>query len=302
MTDDSSINHVADTAFWVAHFRAKETQRADAAFHDSLASVLSGDRGRKIARSIPRSTMVAWGMVIRTSAIDRLIKDALQTGVDTVFNLGAGLDTRPYRMDLPAQLRWIEIDFPNIVELKNSKLLEYQPVCQLERIAADLLDRSSRKEIFARHAMTSKNTLVITEGLISYFSNRDVEALASELFAIPSARLWIQDFDNAGKRRMPRGWAKKLKAAPILFEVQDRFEFFKQFGWQPNKVITSAEESERINRPYPLDFPFGLIKRALPKEMTKRIFSLNGAVMLGKSSSPSISTRRAAPASKDMNT
>jgi len=34
--------------------------------------------------------MVEWGMVLRTSAIDRLIYEALQSGIDTVLNLGGG--------------------------------------------------------------------------------------------------------------------------------------------------------------------------------------------------------------------
>ena len=65
-------------------------------------------------------------MDVRTSASDRLIYEALQSGVDTVLNLGAGMDTRPYRMKLPANLQWVEMDFPNIVE--------YKPVCKLERV------------------------------------------------------------------------------------------------------------------------------------------------------------------------
>jgi methyltransferase (TIGR00027 family) len=280
MIDDSSVTHVTDTAFWVAHFRAKESQRTAPAFQDSLAALLSGDRGRKIARSIPRASMVQWGMVVRTSAIDGLIYEALQSGVDTVLNLGAGLDTRPYRMKLPADLQWIEIDFPAIVRLKNTKLLEHKPVCKLERIEMDLLDRSARSEIFARYGKASKNLLVITEGFISYFPSYEIAELAGELSAIPSIRLWIQDFDNAGKRRKPTGWGKKLKAAPFLFEVKDWFGFFEKYGWKPSKTITTADESERINRPYPWDFPYGLLLRALPKEMSRKILGLSGVVMM----------------------
>jgi hypothetical protein len=121
---------------------------------------------------------------------------------------------------------------------------------------------------------------VITEGVLSYFSVHDAATLADELAAIPSIRFWIQDFDNAGQRRLPRGWAAKLKAAPFLFKVKDWFEFFKKYRWQPCTVITSLEESQRINRPYPLDFPFGLILRALPKTMSEKILSLSGAVLM----------------------
>jgi methyltransferase (TIGR00027 family) len=277
---DSAITHVSDTALWVATYRAQEGRRAGAAFDDPLASILAGERGRAIARSISRATMIGWGMIIRTSAIDRLINDALKAGVDTVLNLGAGLDTRPYRMKLPAALRWVEVDFPNIVEMKNATLVGHQPVCTVERVGMDLLDRPSRNILLARYGETSKNILVITEGVLSYFSIHEVATLASELHAVPGIRFWIQDFDNAGQRRLPRGWAAKLKAAPILFKVNDWFGFFEQYGWRPSQVITSLEESQRINRPYPIDFPFGLVLRALPKSMRQKIQSLTGAVLM----------------------
>jgi methyltransferase (TIGR00027 family) len=277
---DSSITHVSDTALWVATFRALEGQRADAVFDDPLAALLAGERGRNIARAISRPAMAEWGMIIRTSAIDRLIHEALSDGIDTVLNLGAGLDARPYRMQLPAALRWIEVDFPNIVELKNTKLLGQQPVCRVERIGMDLLDRRSRQELFARYGAASRRTLVITEGVISYLSVYDASTLAADLHAEPSVHRWIQDFDNAGKRRLPRGWAKHLKAAPFLFEVKDWFEFFKKYGWQSSKIITSFEESNQINRPYPVDFPYGLLMRVLPQEMRRRILSLSGVAVM----------------------
>jgi O-methyltransferase involved in polyketide biosynthesis len=192
------------------------------------------------------------------------------------------LDTRPYRMDLPPQLRWVEIDFPNIVEVKNAKLAAYTPACRLECVALDLLDHSSRSKFFARYAAGSDHVLVITEGVVSYFCNDDVALLAKELFAMPAIEYWIQDFDNAGKRPQPRGWAQKLQAAPFRFQVTDWFEFFKQFGWRPKKIITNLEESERNNRPYPFDFPFGLIMRALPREMARKILSLSGVMLMDK--------------------
>ncbi|MES1195491.1 MAG: class I SAM-dependent methyltransferase, partial [Steroidobacter sp.] len=119
---DNQIRDVSDTALWVAAYRAKESARPDAKFHDPLASVLVGERGRVIAESMPGSGMMQWVMVLRTLAIDRLITHAINTDADMVVNLGAGLDTRPYRLELPTTLHWIEIDFPNIIELKNERL------------------------------------------------------------------------------------------------------------------------------------------------------------------------------------
>jgi methyltransferase (TIGR00027 family) len=280
VTKGTAITNVADTALWVATFRGKEDERPDAAFHDPLALMLAGERGRAIARIIPRSASVAWAMVVRTSAIDWLVSEAIRMGVDTVLNLGAGLDTRPYRMSLPGHLRWIEIDFPSIVELKDSMLIAHTPSCNLERVGLDLLNRSSRNDLFARFGGQSRNTLVIAEGVIPYFSNDAAAVLAKDLLAIQSFHYWILDFDNAGKRGMPKAWEKHMKAAPFLFQVDDWFEFFSRCGWHPHQVITSDEESARINRPYPYNFPLGLIMHALPRSVSRKILSLSGAVLL----------------------
>jgi hypothetical protein len=95
------IEHVSDTAFWVARHRANESARPDALFHDPLAARLAGERGAEIARTLPNAHMTGWAVVMRTLIIDELILSAIAQGVDTVVNLGAGLDTRPYRMALP---------------------------------------------------------------------------------------------------------------------------------------------------------------------------------------------------------
>lgn len=274
------ISGVSDTSLWIAALRADESARRDARFRDDLAAVLAGAEGRRIARSIPRRSMVAWGVVARTSAIDRLIHQALAAGVDTVVNLGAGLDTRPYRMDLPATLRWVELDFPRVIEFKADRLREQPAVCALERIGVDLRDRVLRTPLFRRLGADSRSTLVITEGVLSYLSNADVSQLARDLFDIPSVDGWIQDFDNAGKRRLPRGWEKKLESAPFLFEPDDWFKFFEQCGWSASTVVTTADESARIDRPYPWDLPYGLLMRALPRDIRQKILGLSGATLL----------------------
>jgi Leucine carboxyl methyltransferase len=94
------IENVSDTAFLVAGFRGMETDRPDPLFRDPLAWTLAGEHGHKIIATVPRRFFGAWSLVIRTVIIDSFIRDAIAGGVDTVLNLGAGLDTRPYRMNL----------------------------------------------------------------------------------------------------------------------------------------------------------------------------------------------------------
>jgi methyltransferase (TIGR00027 family) len=280
MTDDAEITSVADTAFWVASLRGRNVGKSDAVIADPLSAMLAGDRGRKISRSLARESMTAWAVAIRSSAIDRLLQGALRTGCDTIINLGAGLDTRPYRLTLPPELRWIEIDLPAIIEFKQARLREHQPHCVVERVSLDLRDCAARNEILTRYGTTSRRSVLIAEGVIPYFSNQDVMLLAKDLALFPGFQAWILDFDNAGKRPPPKAWRKKLQAAPFLFQVDDWFDFFRRAGWQSQEIITSAMESERINMPIPFEFPLGLLTHALPAAVRRQALSLTGAVML----------------------
>ena len=105
--DEPVIRDISDTARWVAVYRARESERPDAVFNDPFARELAGERGEEIARAIPFGDQNAWAFIARTYAFDRFVEQAVAGGADLVINLAAGLDARPYRMALPASLRWI---------------------------------------------------------------------------------------------------------------------------------------------------------------------------------------------------
>lgn len=118
---ESLVSGVSDTARWVAVYRAQESARPDALFHDDLADLLAGEQGRAIVAAAPRRIRDGWWLVARTKLIDDLIEDAIAQGCDRVLNLAAGLDTRPYRLNLPADLVWVEADLPALVAEKGPR-------------------------------------------------------------------------------------------------------------------------------------------------------------------------------------
>ena len=142
------VHTIADTALWVAIFRADESERPDAVFHDPFARRLAGKRGEKIADKIEFSRKNSWSFVARTYLFDEIIIQHVKDGFDTIINLAAGLDTRPYRLSLPATLTWIEVDLPEIMIYKQAILGNKKPGCQLESITLDLSDRQQRLELF----------------------------------------------------------------------------------------------------------------------------------------------------------
>ena len=138
------VRNISDTARWAAYFRAEETKRPDAIFRDPFAERLCGQHGVDIANTIPDGNKHAWAWVTRTYLFVDFLTRELQQGVYLVLNLAAGLDARPYRMQLPSSLRWIEIDLPPLFAYKEEVLKVEKPVCKLERIPLDLADAAGR--------------------------------------------------------------------------------------------------------------------------------------------------------------
>src|SRR5262249_49846825 len=144
---------------------------------------------------------------------------------DTVLNLGAGLDTRPYRLDLPEDLLWIEADYPNIIELKESRLAGEKPACKLARIPCNLTSTKARQALLSTAAGEAKRALVLTEGVVPYLTETDVGALADDLRSQAVFRYWIVDYFSPYIRRYQRREIKKLRMAnaPFRFEPKDYF-------------------------------------------------------------------------------
>ena len=67
MEREPLVRNISDTALWVAHYRALETERSDAVFKDPFARMLAGERGREIARAQRFADKNAWSFVARTS-------------------------------------------------------------------------------------------------------------------------------------------------------------------------------------------------------------------------------------------
>lgn len=282
------IQHVSDTALWVALYRAMESERPDALFHDPYARGLAGERGEQIVASMPKSKAWAWPMIVRTAVMDELIQRVVdRDGADTVLNLAAGLDARPYRMRLPPRLRWIEVDFPDVIAYKQEQLAGAQPACDLERVGLDLMDVTRRQALFADISGSSKQVLVVSEGLLIYLTPGQVGALAEDLAGAPAFRWWL--IDIAGPRilkMMEKSWGKAVAAgnAPFQFAPAEGTRFFEAYGWTEAEFRSTWEEANRLGR---ADVPFAWVWRLLGRVSSARRRAdtrrMAGIALLGRS-------------------
>jgi methyltransferase (TIGR00027 family) len=248
---ESPVRDVTDTARWVAHYRALESERPHGILSDPLARHLAGERGRAIAEALPKLSL-EWVIPVRAKVYDELIVEALaEGGIDTVLNLAAGLDTRPYRLDLPTTLRWVEADLPAIVTTKTAVLAGERTHCELRRVELDLTDGAGLRALLSELERDARRVLVVTEGVLAYLDESTVSALARALHASPAVQAWLLEAAMPEVlARARRAWGKVLEpaGAGMKFAPASGLDFFAPFGWAPRRTRSLLEEAERLGR------------------------------------------------------
>ena len=280
----SQIEHISDTARWVAVYRAMETERPDAIFRDPYADRLAGPRGREIVNAMPRGKQMAWTMITRTAVFDELILDRVNSGgVDLVLNLAAGLDARAWRMPLPKTLRWVDVDLPDILHYKTEALKNETPVCRYEAVPLDLSDETKRQALFAQLGRECRRALVVSEGLLVYLEAEQVASLAADLHRQPTFQWWLHDLASAQLLVfMKRLWGRNVEAgnAPFKFAPEEGTKFFERYGWREKIFRSTGEDSIRLKRTMPMMWLWrliGMIGTAKKREQSRRF---SGNVLL----------------------
>src|SRR5690606_397949 len=108
---DESIDGagIESTARWTAAVRAQESERDDALFADPWAAALAGDEGMAWLTQRPPGSGLP--MALRTRYFDDfLVRIVQESGIRQLVMLAAGLDTRTFRLALPAEMRVFELD------------------------------------------------------------------------------------------------------------------------------------------------------------------------------------------------
>ncbi len=244
------IRNISDTALWVAVYRARESERSDALFRDAYARKLAGERGERIAKDMQQGMRHEWPYTARTVRFDQIIAEQIKQGTDMVINLAAGLDTRPYRIDLPPSLKWIEVDLPEMIDYKEQVLAGEKPRCALERVRLDLADLASRRALFQRLGGNARKVLVLTEGLLVYLTRDEVSALGRDLAAQTSFQDWAIDLCSPGLLKMLQKNLGALSEAgsPLKFGPEEGPEFFNTSGWKAVEVYSMLKTAARIKR------------------------------------------------------
>jgi len=284
----SPISSVSDTARWVAMYRAMESERPDALFHDPYARRLAGDAGERILERMPQGRRWAWPMIVRTAVMDEIIMRLVgEEAIDTVLNLAAGLDARPYRLDLPKNLRWIDVDFEGILFYKETALAGERPRCRMEFVRADLTDHAARRALFQRVGAQAKRTLVIAEGLLVYLKPEEVLSLATDLAEQSAFQWWLIDLGSPTLLKfLHRTWGNQLRSgnAPMLFAPAEGTAFFAPAGWHEAEYRAILDEAFRLQRAPKMAWLWRLLGLFASKKRREEFKRFSGVVLLNRQS------------------
>ncbi|MFD4356488.1 SAM-dependent methyltransferase [Nocardia sp. NPDC058519] len=241
---------ISATAVAVAHFRALESSRDDALFCDEFASLFvdaSGLPVSGIGLSEVTSNRVYLSVAVRTHWLDAGVVDAASAGCRQVVLLGAGLDARAVRLDVPAQTRFFEIDLPNVLAFKRSVLAanRAEPRCEYIDVAADLTAGDWPTRLIDAGFDPAQPTVWVAEGILIYFDSSTNDRILDAVSEVSAAgsRLLCGHF-GAGSltEAQTREMTRRTSSAGYGFQswVADPKAWLAEWGWDVTATTIKA--------------------------------------------------------------
>ncbi|MFF4836302.1 SAM-dependent methyltransferase [Streptomyces sp. NPDC001315] len=246
------LEGVSVTALWTARMRAQESARPDALIHDPLAAefpTAAGTAGAPPGSGLLQTVLPDW-LAVRTRFFDEHLLSAA-SGCRQVVLLGAGLDTRAYRLDWPAETTVFEVDLPALHVFKERVVAGHRPTAARRvPVAADLLG-DWRGSLLAAGFDPERPTAWLCEGLLFYLAPEAVDRLVSTAGALsaPGSTLGAECLNgHTAESPFVRPWLEALSGSgtPWVWQLADPEQWWGERGWQ-------AEVADLLALPYAVD-------------------------------------------------
>lgn len=186
-------------------------------------------------------------LATRMQFFDTAVIESLNSGVEQVVIIGAGYDSRAWRLARPG-VTYYELDHPATQDDKRRRAPPGGPVY----VPADLAERGALQPLEEAGLDWTKQVLFVIEGVTMYLSGLEVRALLSELAcsAAPQSRLAINFAAPPGtgtrtdrrRQRFLRGLgAASGEPHRFFLRASDVEPFVAETGWRLVKARTLRE-------------------------------------------------------------
>jgi methyltransferase (TIGR00027 family) len=238
-------------------------------------------RWRPIQRAIERLAEKwvpgIWaGMLCRKRYVDDKVLDAVNNGVSTVVILGAGLDTRAYRLPIP-DVRVYEVDQPINLDLKRARLtaLFGAVPAHVTQVPIDFQTEDLASALAAAGYQSDRPTVFVWEGVTPYLTETAIDTTCRFLStAVTGSRLvftyFRQDFvagkEFYGAEAAYRDYVVKRGLWRFGLAPEAVGEFLARYGWRVTDHVGPKEYAERYVEPHGRVQPVSEIERVVYAE------------------------------------
>ncbi|WP_326599123.1 SAM-dependent methyltransferase [Streptomyces sp. NBC_01803] len=241
---------VGTTAIGVALIRARETGRDDRLYEDPFAQAFADvARDAFLAPSAPSGSADTWatvrrlvdvfyeGRTLATRFFDGCLLDAVTAGCEQVVLLGAGLDTRAFRLAWPRQIDLFEVDLPEMFAFKEQVLnaRAAAPACRRAVVPTDLRE-DWRAALYGAGFRDGVPTAWVAEGLLGYLPRDAARRVLTTVGAmsVPGSRFACEHIrpDTPGLEGIRELLGREETARPAGGLGPDAPEWLEGQGWR----------------------------------------------------------------------
>ncbi len=258
MSDElKSSKMLGSTAYWTAAVRALESKRTDRLFNDPWAATLAGTVGSSWIEQRSADSVIP--IILRTRFFDDFLQRiAADNSIRQVVLMGAGLDTRAFRLGWPQQMRFFELDQGPVLEYKEQILQSAaaKPNCERQIIKCDLTEPWEAALIKAGFDQQHPSGWLF-EGFLFYLSTEVLTHLLDRTMSLAAPGSYVGfDIINTITLTHPltQTWVKMQAAsgAPWIGTMDDPKEFLAKRGWKSKLTPLGAPEATYNRWPYPV--------------------------------------------------
>jgi len=249
---------VGKTSLFVASGRALESSKPanERLFYDEFAAALAGSVvvSKEGIAQLPPDAQVAYeGIAVRTKFVDTLVYQyVVQNLIQQVIVPGAGLDDRAFRLALPKETKFFEIDFPSVLKYKNTVLEEAHaiPTCERAVIEADITSDGWISSLENLGYDKAKPSLWLLEGLLMYLDERDVHTLLNRIDQNTSPGSKVIAHLGTDPPQMSQYFWQIISDLKVSFKffTNEPVALFESHGFSQCRVFNMTKEVQEVVR------------------------------------------------------
>jgi O-methyltransferase involved in polyketide biosynthesis len=157
-------------------------------------------------------------VALRARHIDGWVREFLAAQPNaTVLHVGCGLDSRVYRIDPGPDVRWFDVDYPDVIELRR----ELYPA----RDGYEMVGSSVVEPAWLEQVPADSPVLVVAEGLTMYLSEVDGKALLGRIVRrLPSGQFVFDALSRRGIKMQVLNKAIQAAGAKVAWGIDSGAE------------------------------------------------------------------------------